>query len=108
MSNYLTDLIYSADKIGANISVNNYGDITLNSSGKITTLNLPKIKADGDSDVWYIQTGNMKNKLIGKLNINPILGGKSVDMNVSTNFGAAIGSYPMSKTLEKFYGDNIS
>lgn len=108
MSNYLTDLVYSADKIGANISVNNYGDITLNSSGKITTLNLPKIKADGDSDVWYIQTGNMKNKLIGKLNINPILGGKSVDMNVSTNFGAAIGSYPMSKTLEKFYGDNIS
>ena len=108
MNNYLTELVYTADKIGAGISVNDYGDITLNSNGKITTLNLPKIKADGDSDIWYIQTGNMKNKLMGKLNINPTLGGKSVDMSVSTNFGAAIGSFPMSKTVEDFYNKNIS
>lgn len=108
MTNYLTELVYTADKIGAGISVNDYGDITLNSNGKITTLNLPKIKADGDSNIWYIQTGNMKNKLIGKLNIDPILGGKSVDINISTNFGAAIGSFPMSKTVEEFYSKNIS
>lgn len=107
MTDYLTELVYTADKIGANISVNNHGDITLNSNGKITTLNLPKIKSDGDSDIWYIQTGNMKNKLIGKLNINPVLGGKSVDMNVSTNFGAAIGSFSMSKTVEDFYNKHM-
>lgn len=108
MTNYLTELVYTADKIGANISVNNVGDITLNSNGKYTTLNLPKIKADGDSDIWYLQTGNMKNRLIGKLNINPTQGGKSVDMDISTNFGSAIGTYPMHKTVEEFHSKNIS
>lgn len=108
MRSYLTDIVHSSDKIGANISVNDFGDITLNSDGKNTILNLPKIKADRDSNIWYIQTGNMNNKLTGKLNMDLSLGGKEVKMNIGTNLGEAIGTFPLEKSVQKYYQNQMS
>lgn len=103
MSDYLTELIYSIDKIGASISVNDAGDITMHDAGKVTTLNLPKIQKDADSGTWYIKTGNMNNKLSLNLKAKSVSGGYGIDMSVNTTFAESIGTYPMSKSVENFY-----
>lgn len=103
MSNYLTELVYSIDKIGASISVNDVGDITMHDGGKITTLNLPKIKQDTDSGVWFIETGNMRNTLEMNLKAKSVSGGYGIDLGVNTTFAESVGTYPMSKSVEKFH-----
>lgn len=98
MSDYLTDLVYTIDKTGASLSVNKDG-LGMFADGEMYNLNLPKIKQDADSKIWYIQTGNMNNQLKYKLKINS----KNNKMDVVTNLGYALNKYPMSKTIEKVY-----
>lgn len=103
MTNYLSELIYSIDKIGAVSSLGKDGTLTMVHEGKQMVLDLPKIKADSDSGVWYMQTGSMKNKLYNILDVNSTKGGYGVDMSLGTNFGESVGSFPMSKTVERFH-----
>ena len=103
MTNYLTELVHSIDKIGASLSVNDAGDITMHDAGKVITLNLPKIQKDVDSGTWFIETGNMKNTLSLNLKAKSTSGGYGIGMNVTTTFGESVGTYPMSKSVENFY-----
>ena len=104
MTDYLTELVYSIDKIGASISLNDYGDITMHDSGKAVTLNLPRIKADMDSpDTWYLNTGNMNNKLSLHLNTKSINGGYGIDLGVQTTFAESVGTFPLSNKVQSFY-----
>ena len=103
MTDYLTELVYSIDKIGASISINDVGDITMHDAGKVTTLSLPKIKKDMDSGTWYINTGNMNNKLSLALKTKSISGGYGIDLDIQTTFAESIGTYPMSKSVDNFY-----
>lgn len=103
MTNYLTELVHSIDKIGASLSVNDAGDITMHDAGKVITLNLPKIQKDVDSGTWFIETGNMKNTLSLNLKAKSTSGGYGIDMNINTTFGESVGTYPMSKSVENFY-----
>ena len=103
MTNYLTELVYSIDKIGASSSLSETGELVMSYEGKKTVLNLPKIKADADSGVWYMNTGNMKNKLYNVLDVDTTNGGYGIKMGLSTNFGEGVGAFPMSKTVENFH-----
>lgn len=104
MTDYLTDLVYTIDKIGAKISLSKNGDITMHDSGKEVTLNLPRIKANMDStDTWYLETGNMKNKLINHVNTKSIHGGHGIDLTMQTTFAESMGAFPLSKRVESFY-----
>lgn len=103
MTNYLSELVYSIDKIGAVSSLSKDGTLTMVHEGKEMVLDLPRIKADADSGVWYMQTGSMKNKLYNVLDVESTKGGFGIDMALGTNFGESVGSFPMSKTVEKFH-----
>lgn len=100
VSNYLTDLIYTIDKSNASISFSN-NNLAFYADGEMFNLNLPKVKQDFDSKVWYIETGNMKNQLKYKLKINNK--NNKVDMSVITNLGYHLNNYPISRTVEKVY-----
>lgn len=100
MLDYLTELTLTVDKAGGTL-VSSEGNIAIHANGERINLNLPKIKQDTDSGVWYIETGNMKNQLKQKLNINNRKG--NVKISLGTNLGADLNAYPISRSIERIY-----
>lgn len=99
MLDYLTELTLTVDKAGGTL-VASGDNIAMHVNGERINLNLPKVKQDADSGVWFVQTGNMKNQLKQKVNISNRQG---LDIKLGTTLGADLNAYPISRSIERIY-----
>lgn len=90
LHSYVTEVIHTADELGASISVQKNGSLLINKNGRSEELLMPKIKYDDPSDIMYLELGSMKlqvnNKLIFKTDGQKIKGDTASSLNILNEF----------------------
>ncbi|MGL4877963.1 hypothetical protein [Paraclostridium dentum] len=92
---YLSDIVYSASNLGADIHIQDDGALLLSKNGRLEILdNLPKVRFDQDSGVMYTEMGSMK------MQLNNVLDFKYSNKNIKGNVKSSLG------TLNDFTNSN--
>lgn len=95
---YLTDTIYTANNLGADIYVQEGGDLLLKRNGKYQALDfLPRIKHNKSSDTLYLNVGNQKLQVYHNIDIRS--GKHSIDTQLKTSI-SSINNFANSKIVQ--------
>ena len=85
LNTYVKDVVHTADKLGASISVQEDGSLLLFKNGRSEELIMPKIKYNDPSETMYLELGSMKiqvnNKLTFKADGRKVKGGSASSLD---------------------------
>lgn len=101
MKEYLSGIVHTAGKLGAEVIPQTNGSLVLSrgtGTEPVILDNLTKIKYDKETNVIYSATGNMKNQVYNKLDIDMGKNG-GVKTGLSTNVGSVLNKYDFDKII---------